>query len=114
MLHLLISVQMLQVQRPHSNLRHLEWIKHVHGDSVSSLIGQVPTDSAAHAFVCLPDINRLAVIIIKGIYAPFVSADFSPVFIQAIKESTDFLADGCDIRWQPDRMAFTAGRLFGS
>src|ERR1700722_18816778 len=68
------------------DLEHFEGVKDAHSDSVSALIGQMPTYSTADFFVRLTDVDRLTIAIIENIDAPFEPANIMfAVFIRILQ-----------------------------
>lgn len=94
---LLGGTHALQVERPDANLRNFKGVENVHRHRVRPLIGQMTTNPAAQTLKSLADVDGLAVVIVKGIYAPRSPADFISVIVEAFKEGFDLLADGCNI-----------------
>ena len=60
---------------PYLNLGNLERVEHVHCDRVSSLVRQMPTDATPQTLERLPGIDRLAVVVVEQVHAPFAVAN---------------------------------------
>ena len=93
MLFLLLGIEMSQIERPNANLRDFKWIKDIHGNCIRALIRQVAANSAAKSLKSLADVNRLAVVIVKGINTPLTPSDFISIIVHAFKESLYFPAN---------------------
>ena len=93
MIFLLSGIEMSQIERPDTNLRDFKWVEDIHGNRIRALICQVPANSAAKSLKSLADVNRLAVVVVKGINTPLASSDFISIIVQAFKESLYLLAN---------------------
>ena len=93
MIFLFSVIEVSQIQRPDANLRDFKRIENVHGNRIRALIRQMTTDSAAKSFKSLADVNRLAVVVVKGIDTPLAPSDFISIIVQAFKEGLYLLAN---------------------
>jgi hypothetical protein len=71
-------------------LCNFERIKNVHRYGVSALISQMSTNPNSELFIRLPNVNRLAIIIIKNVNAAPYVRWFAPSVIELIEEYFKF------------------------
>lgn len=60
--------------------------------------------SATQTFIGLSYVDRFAVIVKKGVYAPFVAADFLPVISQSFKKGINLSPYRCNVRGRAERV----------
>ena len=68
-----------EVQRPDADFRDFERVQHIHGYGVRALVGEVTANATGKTFERLAYINRLTVVVVKCVNAPFVAADGAAV-----------------------------------
>ena len=61
---------------PYLNFRHLERVEHTHRNGIGALIRQVSPDSSTNLLFCLPDVDRLLVVVIEQVNSPFAVTNF--------------------------------------
>ena len=70
--------------RPHFYFRNLENVEHAHGNSVGPLICEMSLDAHAEHLVCLSDIDRLMVVVVKCVDAKLTVADHAALVVKLI------------------------------
>jgi len=107
-LFLLLGAKMAQFKRPDAYLGDFKRIKDIHGNSIRSLICQVTANSAAKPLKSLTNVNRFAVVVVKGINTPLAPADFVSFVVRTLEESLYLLANQGNIRRQANGLSLTS------
>ncbi len=79
------------------DISHFEWVKHVHCDSISALVGEMTTNPNAQSLRCLPHINRFTIVIIEDVYATFCVVRYTSLIVLSIKKPLKFALDFRDL-----------------
>jgi len=80
------------VEWPNANFGNLKGVEDVHCNGVGALVGEMASDSAPQAFVCLAYVNWFAVVVEECVDAPPMAADSLPIIGEGFEEGVDLLA----------------------
>jgi hypothetical protein len=69
-------------QRPQLHLGDLEDVKDAHRHRVRPLVREMPPDPDTEPLVGLPDVDRLAVIVVEGVAAPLRVCPSAPLVVR--------------------------------